>query len=1350
MTQYQEFDLPGTGPSLSLDHTYNNQANLSNNIVGYDWIHAQRMYILDNGDNTATLYDADGTQHLFTNGASGTYTAPKGNLDTLTRVSGVNFTLTHPDQSQHLFQQKGGSNWYLTQITNRAGNTISFTYPTASSNKISTITAGGGRTLTFTYNGSKLATVTDNAGHAFGYTYDATTGDLLSIRDPLNYTTTFAYTNHNLTTITDPRGTPTQITFDASNRVKTITVGGTLLATFNYGAGTTSFMDGNNHTTTYAVNSSGQVTQRTDALNKVTTYQYDPRLNLKQLTDPLGRVSKATYNSDGYMLTRTDALNQVTTYTYNTTNDLLTVTDPLGRVTTYTYDADGNVLTVKNALNKKTTYTYNARGQRLTATDANNRTTAFTYNNGHVSRITDPLTHAQTFTYDGVGNRLTAADAAGHVATYTYDANNRLTSVKNALNQTTMYQYDPNGNLVSVTDANGHTTTYVYNNLNRRSNVRDATNATIATYQYDAVGNLTSSQDAGNNQTTYGYDVVNQLATITNPAGKTQTFTYDAVGNPLSAMDEAGQTTSYAYDALNRVSSITDPASQTTTYAYDALSNVKTITDPTGKTITNGYDAVYRLTSRTTPIGANQYAYDNVGNLTTFTDPSGAKSVFTYDAADRLTQRQDLATGGAVADTYTYAYSNDDLVLTQVEARSGQPNRTTSYTHDAAHHLKTTTDPNGGVTTYNYDNAGNRTGVTDPLGVTTESTLNAVDLPTQTTHKVNNVIQDTIANTFDARYNLTSAVTTATNLTLTTAQTFNSNDYLTNINHTTQGSLSGSNGFTVNYTDNNLVATITPGYFAGDYTVKYDSADRVNCFQNGNFLGPVWWAYNADGNRRYSYGGYNPIRACTVTNDPGHWWTAQREEFFYTGQKLTKREWRPYTDSDPGVSLDKVSNYTYDASGNLTQEAHTDYQNSGNNVTRNYGWSWQGGAYRLTSFTQNGVNTTFDYDPQGRIIRRTTAQGYSEYTYEDGTDWLVRETWHAATSGQVFDLFRYWYTNGRPSRVEVANTTGDLQSLNNYSTYYLQYNWHGDVSTSIQPNGDGGNGWSAFDPWGNGTLNSSAIGNYYGWNGGWGYLAFGGLGMYYVHGRWYSPDVGRFISPDEKGEYLYGSGEDAVNYVWAAGQGAICQFVNDEALGEPAAFDQFLQDITNGERVTGYTTLCVENQGGDAFNFGTYFGRGASYAVSVVEIVGGVDMIVGGGIGGAVTCPVTLGGGCVAGAGAVVVGAAGVVHGGAVLVRNLNAPILRAEGTGNDPQNIYPGKTHSPNWPQGFESDHIIRNKVKNPGLLSKLRALTNERDWNKVYENGFLNGRKVSVHYFQSSSGKVFALKIVEGWSSR
>ncbi len=84
--------------------------------------------------------------------------------------------------------------------------------------------------------------------------------------------------------------------------------------------------------------------------------------------------------------------------------------------------------------------------------------------------------------------------------------------------------------------------------------------------------------------------------------------------------------------------------------------------------------------------------------------------------------------------------------------------------------------------------------------------------------------------------------------------------------------------------------------------------------------------------------------------------------------------------------------------------------------------------------------------------------------FEDGTHWLVRETWHAATSLNVFDpstefslseaeglrtsLVRYWYTNGRPSRMELASTSSDLQYLNSYVTWYLQYDWHGDVANS--------------------------------------------------------------------------------------------------------------------------------------------------------------------------------------------------------------------------------------------------------------------------------------------------------------
>ena len=151
--------------------------------------------------------------------------------------------------------------------------------------------------------------------------------------------------------------------------------------------------------------------------------------------------------------------------------------------------------------------------------------------------------------------------------------------------------------------------------------------------------------------------------------------------------------------------------------------------------------------------------------------------------------------------------------------------------------------------------------------------------------------------------------------------------------------------------------------------------------------------------------------------------------------------------------------------------------------------------------------TTLAYDSLGRISQRYAVQGYSDYTYDGNTDWLVRETWHAATSGSTFDpsaslrasLVRYWYANGRPSRVEAPSVTSDLQTLNGYTAYYLEYNWHGDATNFVTSDGIGGSGATLYNPWGSG-ISAGPSWNYYGWGGGWGYLSFANLGLYYVHG----------------------------------------------------------------------------------------------------------------------------------------------------------------------------------------------------------------------------------------------------------
>jgi hypothetical protein len=147
--------------------------------------------------------------------------------------------------------------------------------------------------------------------------------------------------------------------------------------------------------------------------------------------------------------------------------------------------------------------------------------------------------------------------------------------------------------------------------------------------------------------------------------------------------------------------------------------------------------------------------------------------------------------------------------------------------------------------------------------------------------------------------------------------------------------------------------------------------------------------------------------------------------------------------------------------------------------------------------------------------------------------------------------------------VEIANVSSDLQTLNGYTVYYLQYNWHGDTVVWVASDGGGNNTTTlTTDPWG---VYSSDTLQYYLWNGGWGYMYFNQLKLYYVHGRWYNPETGLWLSPDEKGEYLYGSGQDAVNYAWVGDGGYpdttefILQWMHDQNKQNRLPYHEFLK-----------------------------------------------------------------------------------------------------------------------------------------------------------------------------------------------
>jgi YD repeat-containing protein len=296
------------------------------------------------------------------------------------------------------------------------------------------------------------------------------------------------------------------------------------------------------------------------------------------------------------------------------------------------------------------------------------------------------------------------------------------------------------------------------------------------------------------------------------------------------------------------------------------------------------------------------------------------------------------------------------------------------------------------------------------------------------------------------------------------------------------------------------------------------------------------------------------------------------------------------------------------------------------------------GANRLTTFTaSNGVTTTLDYDSLGRITRRYTALGYSDYVYEDGTNWLVRETWHSAISGNAFDRVRYRYANGRPDYVEIAQTPGDLSEVWSYDQRYLQANWHGDLMRRVWLNGDGATEM-AYDPWGNSVRGL----HYYEWNGAWGYMAFGALQLYYVHGRWYNPDTGLWLSPDEQGEYRYGSGQNAVDWAWMYLRGTGCEFVDAELVGALSS-GEAIRALLNGPRGAFYEH-CLSHFDDPGYEQGVWTGRQLSTLASMLEIAyfgpsAGAALVAAGPSGGLTS---------VAGAAALVP----VAHGGTVALRN--------------------------------------------------------------------------------------------------
>ena len=86
-------------------------------------------------------------------------------------------------------------------------------------------------------------------------------------------------------------------------------------------------------------------------------------------------------------------------------------------------------------------------------------------------------------------------------------------------------------------------------------------------------------------------------------------------------------------------------------------------------------------------------------------------------------------------------------------------------------------------------------------------------------------------------------------------------------------------------------------------------------------------------------------------------------------------------------------------------------------------------------------------------------------------------------------------------------------------------------------------------------------------------------------------------------------------------------------------------------------------------------------------------------------------------------------------------------------KNVYKSIKQAPNYPSGFKGVQNGTKKVsvKNQDVLAQLRKVESGQ-WDKIYKDGYdSKGKKISIHYFQSSkSSKVFDVKVKSGWSNK
>jgi RHS repeat-associated protein len=584
------------------------------------WIEGLEQLVLSQGNNRILWLGGDGSAAVYDSIAAATWVRAAGPFrDTLSRAAGV-FTCT----LRHRIQVKFDATGHHTQTIDRAGRVTQFAWGTVGDSlRLLSVTvpkvSGAAQTYTFSYQGASalLAYIQDPAGRRM------------------------------------------------SPSVATNT---------SYGSTITYIDDADNGRTSFAYDSLGRMTGRTNRRSYRTAYTYANNLHVTRVAVPLNpAVSDSARDSSRTRIVWWDekglAVGQVggtlsaagtdTVYTrvfgprINVADDAKfwvdrwgASTQIVGAVSDTTLlqrsSTTGLVSRLETPVHQVVGMTYDARGNLLTATDSTHEghgsggfqtaTTRYTYHDAHTAdspdSVIDPEGVVSRYVYSNLGLDSLAIAPTGQQTRFLYGTDTLA------------------GQLVSVTDLQVRT--------------------------YSDTTNWGTSTSLVDQTTTFTYDPRGNVATATSPKGHVTTYRYNAWTQVDTVINALSQETVYFHRALGAVDSVTQvgsPSNRTVRFAYDAAFNRLSIADPRSVTRTWSYDAADRDTAETNDWNYTEGRYYGPSGLLD-SIRSRIPSVTirrTYDAGGRLTLTKFPAADSgqtALGDSITMTYDAAGRLLT--------------------------------------------------------------------------------------------------------------------------------------------------------------------------------------------------------------------------------------------------------------------------------------------------------------------------------------------------------------------------------------------------------------------------------------------------------------------------------------------------------------------------------------------------------------------------------------------------------------------------------------------------------------------------------------------------------------